>query len=65
MIPFVFQAAGAGSTMMAKEKGQRLTKRIEPLMRGSAVRSILYLAVCGALPLMAHPRRYLYEAEAP
>ncbi len=26
-------------------------------MRGSAVRFVLYAAICGALPLMAHPQR--------
>ena len=32
-------------------------ERIEP-MRGSAVRLAVYSATYGALPLMAHPRRY-------
>jgi len=32
-------------------------KRIEP-MRRSAFRLVLYSDVCGALPLMAHPRRW-------
>jgi len=35
----------------------RLTKRIEP-MRESAFTLVLCAGACGALPLMAHPRRW-------
>ena len=31
-------------------------------MRGNAVRLVRYPGVCGALPLMAHPRRSVKEA---
>jgi hypothetical protein len=35
-------------------------QRIEP-MKGSAVSFGLYSAACGALPLMAHPRRWSWQ----
>ena len=54
---------GAGAGKSTQTSGipppvnlRRLDKRIEPI-RGSAIRSLLPSASCGALPLMAHPQR--------